>query len=193
MTQRNEIELFSTCPSSNAVAPDIYLKRVRDVARWSEAAGCRGILVYSDNSLVDPWLVSQVIIESTTSLCPLVAVQPVYMHPYSVARMVASLASLHGRRIYLNMVAGGFKNDLLALNDTTQHDRRYHRLIEYTTIIQRLLSGPSPVTFEGEFYKVDKLKLSPPLPPDLSPGAFISGSSEAGMAAARAIGATAIE
>ena len=163
------------------------------VARWSEAAGCTGILVYSDNSLVDPWLVSQVIVESTTSLCPLVAVQPVYMHPYSIARMIASIASLHGRRIYLNMVAGGFKNDLTALNDTTPHDRRYHRLIEYTTIIQRLLSGPSPVTFEGEFYRVDKLKLSPPLPPGMSPGVFISGSSEAGMAAARAIGATAIE
>src|SRR2546422_2770999 len=187
------IEVFSTCPPSSGSDARAYLHDVVRVARWSEAAGCTGILVYSDNSLVDPWLVSQVIVESTTSLCPLVAVQPVYTHPYSIARMVASIAYLHGRRIYLNMVAGGFKNDLTALNDTTPHDRRYHRLIEYTTIIQRLLSGPSPVTFEGEFYKVDKLKLSPPLPPDLSPGVFISGSSEAGMAAARAIGATAIE
>ena len=187
------IEVFSTCPPSSGFDAGSYLHEVARVARWSEEAGCRGILVYSDNSLVDPWLVSQVIIESTTSLCPLVAVQPVYMHPYSIARMVASLASLHGRRIYLNMVAGGFKNDLTALNDTTPHDRRYHRLIEYTTIIQRLLSGPSPVSFEGEFYRIDKLKLSPPLPSDLSPGVFISGSSEAGMAAARAIGATAIE
>ena len=187
------IEVFSTCPPSSGSDARSYLQDVVRVARWSEAAGCTGILVYSDNSLVDPWLVSQVIVESTTSLCPLVAVQPVYMHPYSIARMIASIASLHGRRIYLNMVAGGFKNDLTALNDTTPHDRRYHRLIEYTTIIQRLLSGPSPVSFEGEFYRVDKLKLSPPLPPGMSPGVFISGSSEAGMAAARAIGATAIE
>src|SRR5439155_8239881 len=132
-------------------------------------------------------------IESTRSLCPLVAVQPIYMQPYSVAKMAASFGLLYGRRIYLNMVAGGFKNDLAALNDTTPHDRRYHRLIEYTTIIHRLLSGPSAVDFEGEFYRVDKLKLTPSLPPGLFPGIFVSGSSDAGIAAARAIGATAIE
>jgi len=187
------IEVFSTCPPSSGADARTYLQDVVRVARWSEDAGCKGILVYSDNSLVDPWLVAQVIVESTGSLCPLVAVQPVYMHPYSVARMTASLGCLYGRRIYLNMVAGGFKNDLTALDDRTPHDRRYHRLIEYTTIIQRLLSGSSPVDFEGEFYRVGKLKLSPPLPPDLFPGIFISGSSEAGVAAARAIGATAIE
>jgi alkanesulfonate monooxygenase len=115
------------------------------------------------------------------------------MHPYTVAKMVTSLAYLYRRRIYLNMVAGGFKNDLTALNDTTPHDKRYQRLTEYTTIITRLLAGPSPVTFEGDFYKVDKLKLSPPLPPDLFPGLFVSGSSEDGLAAARAIGATAVK
>ncbi len=187
------IEVFSTCPPSSGFDAGSYLHEVVRVARWSEEAGCRGILVYSDNSLVDPWLVSQVIIESTRSLCPLVAVQPVYMHPYSVAKMAASFGHLHGRRIYLNMVAGGFKNDLTALNDTTPHDSRYQRLIEYTTIIQRLLSGPTPLTFDGEFYKVDRLKLTPPLPPSLFPGIFVSGSSDAGRAAARVIGATAIE
>ena len=187
------IEVFSTCPPSSGQDAGSYLDEVVRVARWSEGAGCRGILVYSDNSLLDPWLVSQVIVESTRSLCPLVAVQPVYMHPYSVAKMVASFAHLHGRRIYLNMVAGGFKNDLTALDDTTPHDRRYERLIEYTTIIRRLLSDASPITFEGEFYRVLRLKLTPALPPELFPGIFVSGSSEAGRAAAAALGATAVE
>ena len=51
------IEIFSTCPPSSGVPREAYLQHVIDVARWSEAAGCRGILVYSDNSLVDAWLV----------------------------------------------------------------------------------------------------------------------------------------
>ena len=55
------------------------------------------MLVYTDNGIVDPWLVSQTVIASTTRLAPLVAVQPVYMHPYSVAKMVSTLAYLHGR------------------------------------------------------------------------------------------------
>jgi len=193
MNCNNHIEIFSTSPQSSAVPHESYFSQVANVARWSEEFGFKGILVYCDNSLVDPWLVSQIVIENTKSLCPLVAVQPVYMHPYSVAKMVSSLGYLYGRRVYLNMVAGGFKNDLAALDDRTPHDKRYSRLIEYTTIIKELLTSSSPLTYEGEFYRVDKLRMTPPLPPELFPGIFISGSSEAGLEAAKAIGATAIQ
>ncbi|MGH7529182.1 MAG: LLM class flavin-dependent oxidoreductase [Gemmatimonadales bacterium] len=185
------VEAFSTCEASTDDRGG-YTRRVADVARWSEQAGCTGILVYSDNRLVDPWLVSQIIIQNTQRLCPLVAVQPAYMHPYTVAKMVASLAHLHGRRIYLNMVAGGFKNDLVALNDTTPHDQRYDRLIEYTSLIRQLVAG-GPVSCEGAYYTVKNLKLTPPVPPELFPGIFVSGSSDAGLAAAKAIGATAVK
>jgi alkanesulfonate monooxygenase len=187
------IEVFSTCPPSSGADQRAYLEQVGDVARWSERAGCKGMLVYTDNAQVDPWLVAHVIIQSTSALCPLVAVQPIYMHPYAVAKIVTSLGFLHGRRVYLNMVAGGFKNDVNALNDPTPHDERYARLIEYTLLIKQLLASPSAVSYEGKFYKVDKLKLSPPLPPELFPGIFVSGSSDAGLAAAKAIGATAIK
>jgi alkanesulfonate monooxygenase len=175
------------------MAQDLYVERLTEIARWSEEAGCTGILVFSDNSNLDPWLLSHIIIQRTKTLCPLVAIQPVYMHPYWVAKQITSLASLYGRRLYLNIVAGGFKNDLEALNDTTPHDQRYVRLIEYTTIIMRLLTSPAPLTYDGEFHRVSKLKLLPPMPEALVPDVFVSGSSEAGMAAAKALGATAIK
>ena len=187
------LEVFSTCPQSSDGDQEAYAQRVADVARWSEQAGCKGILVYSDNRLVDAWLVSHIIVQHTTRLCPLVAVQPVYMHPYAVAKLVASFGHLYGRRIYLNMVAGGFKNDLTALNDTTPHDKRYDRLIEYTRIIRDLLAASLPVSHEGDHYTVKNLKLTPPLAPDLFPGIFVSGSSDAGLAAAKAIGAVAVK
>lgn len=187
-----QIELFSTCPQSAGADRRAYLQKVVDVSLWSERAGYKGILVYSDNSQVDPWLLSQIIIQNTQRLSPLVAVQPIYMHPYTVAKMAATLGHLFQRRIYLNMVAGGFKNDLTALNDTTPHDQRYTRLTEYTAIIQQLLSNAVPVTYEGRFYKVENLKITPPLDRDILPGIVVSGSSEAGLAAARALGATAI-
>lgn len=186
-----EIELFSTCPPLDGEAGSSYTAHALEVARWSDQLGCRGILVYTDNSQLDPWLLAQLIIQNTRTLSPLVAVQPAYMHPYTVAKMVSTIGHLYGRRLYLNMVAGGFTNDLLALNDTTPHDGRYDRLVEYTLIIKRLLAGET-VSFEGRYYKVEKLKLTPALPPELYPGIFVSGSSPAGMAAARALGATAI-
>ena len=121
------LHIFSTCPQSSDSSPRDYLREVRDVARWSEEAGCEGMLIYSDNRLVDPWLVAQHVVANTERLSPLVAVQPIYMHPYTVAKMVASIAFMYRRRVYLNMVAGGFKNDLIALNDLTPHDERYAR------------------------------------------------------------------
>src|SRR5919204_6723262 len=124
------IEVFSTCPQASSTGHESYVQQVTNVSRWSEECGCTGILVYTDNSQLDPWLVSQIIIENTQNLCPLVAVQPAYMHPYTVAKMVSSFGYLYRRRVYLNMVAGGFKNDLAALNDGTPHDQRYTRLIE---------------------------------------------------------------
>src|SRR5215831_5030889 len=139
------LRIFTTCPPSARASPEAYLRQVQQVARWSEEAGCEGILVFTDNRQVDAWLASQAIIAATRKLCPLVATQPAYMHPYSVAKMITSLAFLHGRRVYLNMVAGGFKNDLAALNDQTPHDERYARLLEYTTVVQTLLQTAEPV------------------------------------------------
>jgi len=187
------ISVFSTCPPSNLAQPATYLGQVIDIARWSEAAGCEGILIYTDNGLVDPWLVAQTVITHTERLCPLVAVQPMYMHPYAVAKMVASLGFLYGRRVYINMVAGGFTNDLNALNDATPHDERYTRLIEYTSLVMDLLRSPQPVTRQGRYYRVTNLKMTPPLPADLLPGVFVSGSSAAGLDAARAVGGTAVQ
>jgi alkanesulfonate monooxygenase len=188
-----QIKVFSTSPQSKDCAREEYSANVVQVARWSEELGCEGILVYTDNSIVDPWLVSQIVLQNTNSICPLVAVQPAYMHPYTAAKMVASLGHLHNRRMYLNMVAGGFRNDLLALNDTTEHDDRYARTVEYGLIMKQLLAGPAPVTFEGRYYRVKNLKMTPPLAEGLAPGFLISGSSPAGMSAAKAIGATSVK
>lgn len=185
------LQVFSTCPSS-IISSDDYVNSVIRAARWSEHAGCTGMLIYTDNSHVDPWLIAQIIVQNTRSQCPLVAVQPAYMHPFSVAKMVSSLTFLHQRRIYLNMVAGGFKNDLVALNDTTPHDSRYERLVEYTHIIVRLLTG-LPLTFTGKFYQVKGLMMQPSMDPELFPGILISGSSPAGQEAARVIGAIAVK
>jgi alkanesulfonate monooxygenase len=149
--------------------------------------------VYADNGLLDPWVVAQLLITSTERLVPLVAVQPVYMHPFTVAKMVSSLAFVHGRQVDLNMIAGGFRNDLDALDDRVPHDRRYDRLREYVDMVAALLAGGTPVTRAGELYRVSRLALTPPLPRPLQPTLFVSGSSEAGRATAVALGAVSVE
>jgi alkanesulfonate monooxygenase len=191
--RHSDITLFGTSPQSKDVPAVEYRERVAAVARWSEDAGFAGILVYADNGIVDPWLVAQIVVESTERLSPLVALQPVYMHPYSAAKMVASLGYLYGRKLHLNIVAGGFKNDLIALNDPTPHDERYNRAVEYTLVVKALLGTEDPVSFSGRYYEVNNLRMTPPLPGELFPEILISGSSDAGLAAAQAIGATPVK
>jgi alkanesulfonate monooxygenase len=185
------VAVYTTCPPSNAPAL-AYREVVTNVSRWSDAAGCVGMLVYTDNGLVDPWLVAEHVLNVTDHLAPLVAVQPAYMHPYAAAKMVASLGFLHGRAVHLNMVAGGFVNDLVALGDATPHDRRYDRLVEYTTLMQALLAADRSVTHAGSFYQVTNLRMTPALPPSLQPTVLVSGSSAAGIAAATALGAVVV-
>lgn len=187
------IRVYSTCPQSKDIEPSRYLQAVAEISRWSEAAGYEGILVYTDNGFADPWVISQAILANTERLKPLVAVQPVYMHPYTAAKMITSLGFIHGRAVDLNMVAGGYKNDLLALGDDTSHDKRYDRVVEYSQIVMELLRGAGPVTVHGRYYRVERPRLAPQLPPELLPEIFMSGSSSAWLAASRRLGVTALK
>jgi alkanesulfonate monooxygenase len=186
-----DIRIYSTCPQSKDWPPEEYRDRVMAIAGWSDETGCDGMLIYADNSIVDPWTVVQIVLQSTLRIAPLVAVQPIYMHPYAVAKNVVSLALLYKRQICLNMIAGGFRGDLTALGDGTPHDDRYVRLKEYTHIIQQLLTS-NPVTHCGQYYKVHNLRLNPPLLAPL-PEILISGSSSAGRKVAVELGLTAVE
>jgi alkanesulfonate monooxygenase len=103
----SEVQIYATCPQSSDVAREAHTQRVINVARWSEDAGCHGMPVYTGNGIADPWLVSQLVIQHTTTLIPLVAVQPAYLTPLSAAKMVASLGWMHGRAVAFNMVADG--------------------------------------------------------------------------------------
>ncbi len=185
-------EVFSTCPQSSKIDRPDYLGRVRKISGWCQDYDYDGILVYYDHSLIDPWLVATEIIKATTSVSPLVAVQPTAMPPYGVAKMLSSIAHLYERRVHLNMIAGGFRGDLESIGDTTPHDRRYDRLREFTEIVLGLTAGET-VSVEGEWYTANTLKLAPPMPVELQPGLLMSGSSDAGLATASVLGATAIQ
>lgn len=185
------ISIYTTCPPSTAFTRNDYLPHVSEVARWSEQHGATGMLIYTDNSLADPWCVAQAVLTETEHLLPLIAVQPAYAPPFAIAKRVTSLAYLYGRRIALNMVAGGFVRDLASLGDSVEHDDRYERLFEYTQFIQSLLRNEI-VSREGRFYSLAGLQLSPPMPDRLLPLVFVSGSSSAGAGVAAKLAAIAV-
>lgn len=183
-------DVYSSCPPLRDHSPSSYRKRLIDVARWTEEAGFKGILTHTDNASLDPWAAAQLIIEHTETLVPIVAVNPIYMHPLSTARMINTIAYLHGRRVDLNLVSGGFARHLRAAGCSLDHDQRYDRLAEYGEVLRLLLTADKPVSYAGSHYELKSAALSPQLPPDMMPGFFMSGASDAARHAQEKLGVT---
>ncbi|WP_306416165.1 LLM class flavin-dependent oxidoreductase [Micromonospora okii] len=157
--------------------------------RLADRHGLTGVLAHVGNdTLVDPWTVAHHALATSAALRPLVAVNPVYQHPFATAQLAASLTYRYQRPLLLNLVAGTSVPDRLALGDPTEHDDRYARLREYAEIVFALLDG-TPVSRQGRFYQVRGARLRHAPAAGLSPQAFVAGESAAARECARALGA----
>jgi alkanesulfonate monooxygenase len=171
-----------------------YCETATNVIRWSDQADLDGVLIFTGTGAVlDPWIAATATAASTARLAPLVAVNPVYQHPYTAARMVASIGLLYDRRVDLNLITGTAVSDLAALGDGIDHDERYERLAEYVEIMMGLLGSPRPVSYDGKFYRISRLQLSPALPARLLPRLFVAGQSPAAQRVAQQAGAISIQ
>jgi alkanesulfonate monooxygenase len=174
------VTIYSTCRSTS-------LRELLERARWTEDAGYRGALVYTDFVSIDSWTAAQAIIADTATFVPLVAVQPMDMTPFALARAVSSLTHLYGRRVDINYVSGGFGRDFTVQGDDLSHDARYDRLTEYVAVVIMLLGG-AVTKYEGKYYNLRRARLPFPPPADLLPTAYLSGSSAACVQAAESLG-----
>lgn len=169
--------------------PRTYVGELMRVAEFADRNGFEGILLFEGNDVfVEPWAMAQHIIAATSRSSPLIAVNPVYIHPFTAAKFVSSFAQLHGRKLYLNMITGTAISDLQGLGDTLSHADRYARLGEFVAIVRQLLSSPRPVSFDGRFYRASNLQLRPRLPAELMPEFLIAGQSEAAQRVAEETG-----
>jgi alkanesulfonate monooxygenase len=123
------------------------------------------------------------------TLEPLIAVNPIYMHPFTAAKMISSFAYLHQRKVWLNLVTGAALTYLDSFYDDLSHDDRYERLLEYALLIDELLAGKGLTCFNGRFYKVTDLQVIPKMPESLRPGYLLAGQSDAARRAASRLNA----
>ena len=174
---RTRLRIFPAIPRNLNSAK--YVDELMRIARFSDLNGFAGILLFTGNdTLVEPWSMAQHILAHTAKSSPLVAVNPIYMHPFTVAKLVSSFALLFHRKIYLNMVTGTAISDLQGLGERYSHKDRYLRLGEFIYVVRELLSGTRPLNFKGKFYTADNLQLRPGLPEPLMPEFLIAGQSD---------------
>ncbi|MHC2947295.1 alkanesulfonate monooxygenase SsuD/methylene tetrahydromethanopterin reductase-like flavin-dependent oxidoreductase (luciferase family) [Bradyrhizobium diazoefficiens] len=146
--------------------PRTYVGELMRVAQFADSNGFEGILLFEGNDVfVEPWAMAQHIMAGTTRSSPLIAVNPIYMHPFTAAKFVSSFAQFYGRKVYLNMITGTAVSDLQGLGDDHSHANRYVRLGEFVALMRQLLSSPRPVNVAGRFYRASNLQLRPPACP----------------------------
>ncbi|MGH9568732.1 MAG: LLM class flavin-dependent oxidoreductase, partial [Candidatus Angelobacter sp.] len=173
-----KIRVFTISPRT--VGLDSYWNDLQRTVHLSEKYQCTGILIYTGNdTYLEPWSVAQMMMERTAGLSPLVAVNPIYLHPFTAARMSASFSYLYRRPVFLNMVTGAAISQLEALGDSLSHDERYERMREYLLVVKALVGSTRPVSFNGRFYCVENLQLPIEVPAELQPCFVLAGQSPA--------------
>ncbi|MDJ0838288.1 MAG: LLM class flavin-dependent oxidoreductase [Acidobacteriota bacterium] len=115
----------------------------------------------------------------------LVAVRSGIMSPLLFTQQVNTVAALTKGRISLNVVAGHTPAEQRSYGDFLTHDDRYRRTDEFMTICKALWAG-EVVTFEGEFYHLEKAAINLPfIAEDRScPEIYFGGSSDQAYALA---------
>src|SRR5207245_6114698 len=100
-----KLRIFPAIPRNADSAK--YVDELLRIARFSDRNGFAGILLFTGNDVfVEPWSMAQHILAHTAKIAPLIAVNPIYMHPFTVAKFVSSFVLLYRRKVYLNVVAG---------------------------------------------------------------------------------------
>lgn len=184
----DRIQVFGLAPRI-ADATESW-RALRSTIRLADKYGMTGMLIFQGNDVfLEPWVTAQFLLANTDRLSPFVAVNPIYAHPFTVAKTIASLSELYRRRIFLNLITGTAKSYLESMDDTLDHDDRYLRLTEYVQILMALIEGSS-CNFEGRFYRTKGLYLRSPSPPEHIPMCFLAGQSEAAQKTAATLGAT---
>jgi alkanesulfonate monooxygenase len=182
------MQVYSVTPPSTGqeAAADEYRAQLAQVAIASENARWSGILVPHSLHDLDPWIVAGHIGAITTSLAPLLALQPACAPPHQAAACAAAYATLYGRPLHFNLVAGAREDEMRSIGDDLSHDERYDRLREYGRILRMLLGGQQ-VTAESPHYSYRKFTLNPCPAVLARTRIFIAGSSPASMSVAAQI------
>lgn len=166
--------------TSRTLDRDKYWNHLDTISRLCSENGFTGPLLLTGNdTYVEPWIAAQSAIDRY-GVSPLVAINPIFAHPFTVAKMISSLAYIYEKQVFLNMVNGTSLSQHAALCDPLDHDEKYDRLQEFIQVVQKLTRGSSaPATFHGDHYSIEDLSLQPPIPEHLLPEYFIAGHSDA--------------
>ena len=163
---------------------------LRQVVEKAEECGFYSLLIPTrfanglfaeDSPLAETWTTATALAAVTGRIRFLVAVRPGFISLGLFAQMAAAFYQMSGGRLDLNVVPGGIQNDFERLGEVSDHATRYARAEEFIAACRKLWHEPGPVTYRGEFYRLEGAYCSPP-PEGEGPQFYLGGASDRAMA-----------
>jgi alkanesulfonate monooxygenase len=160
------------------------LRYLNQIGAAAESNGFEAVLIPTGAWCEDAWLTAAMMVDSTETLKFLVALRPGLTGPTLAAQMAATFQWHSGGRLLLNVVTGGESREQRGYGDFMDKQQRYERCGEYLQILHRLWREDTPVSFNGNYLRVQDATVV--RKPDPVPQIFFGGSSaSAGTVAAR--------
>jgi FMNH2-dependent dimethyl sulfone monooxygenase len=131
--------------------------------QWIGKGGFGGEMHYRENFL-DPFISTVAIGALTTKIITISTVHVLYghWHPLHLARFAATADHISQGRFGLNIVTGYDQREPLMFGMTRiQHDERYERADEFSSIMEDLWAGEENLTYDGRFYQLEGAYVSP--------------------------------
>jgi len=163
-----------------ALLHELRVDELRQLAQHGEQLGFDYAWLPDQTFYQDPFVALGLIAESTSDIRLGIGVtNPYTRHPVQVARAIGTLAQAFPGRFSLGIGAGNRKELLTPLG--LKQDRPARACKEAVIIMSGLLAGEA-VTYHGDFFNVDAVRLELPLGP--APPLFIAGRGPATLQAA---------
>jgi FMNH2-dependent dimethyl sulfone monooxygenase len=131
--------------------------------QWVGKGGFGGEMHYRENFL-DPFISTVALGARTTTIITISTVHVLYAnwHPLMLARFAATADHISQGRFGLNIVTGYDQKEPLMFGMTRiDHDERYERADEFSSIMEDLWAGEDNLTYDGRFYALDGAYVSP--------------------------------
>ena len=150
-----------------------------EVAKAAEEAGFEFALVPVGTTCQDAWLASMYVAARTERLKFLVAMRPGFVAPTVAAKMSNTFDQLTRGRVIINVVTGGFPQELAADGDFLEHDARYERTQEFMQVVRKAWTEERRWDHQGKYFRVEGGNVLPRPYTKPHPPFYFGGASEA--------------
>ncbi len=150
---------------------------IADFAREADELGVDSLLMGISYHMPDPLPMIGALVRATERVKFILAYRPGLLSPTLFTQVVNTVSWMSDGRIALNLVAGISPAEQAYYGDFLAHDDRYTRSDEFLDILHRFWREETPLTYEGQHYRIEDAQLGLGYKGGGRPTVYISGAS----------------